>query len=536
VRADRSTTLGTYELTWQADGGIAVARIAPTDSTVGTFAPGSPVRFAGVELIPGPHRPGAPDAVKVAVLPFGEAARRNAPRIAVERTSRDANVVQIRFDHTDPRVAEDAVRAAVSGFIALRDTLFKRESGETVDSLRGVSERTRAELTAAEATLVAQQTRTGLIAADVQTEAGVERLVEAEVELETARQELEAIVTMLARAEASPEAASAWTTLVSHPRFFENETMGSLLTRLTELEGERVALAARRSEQSLEYRTLVEQMGYLDASLRSVAASYRTALGERIGALQGIVDDLRGQLAAVPAQALDLARQQRELRLLGEVYVLTEQRLRQEELRQALIFSNVQVIDEPELQYRPIWPRKKLGLAVGLMLAMGCAVLAMVVVESADATARKASELVSLTGAPVLAALGLGEEPALGVGSGSALLRLGGLGGEIAPPPLVIAAVDERQGRAVADHVRTALVAGSSSTSRDVRVSPPVTSYPAALEALALGGPVLLAVVHGRTTLPDIERAARLLRDAGGSVTGLIVLVRSEEEAVELWA
>ena len=34
----------------------------------------------------------------------------------------------------------------------------------------------------------------------------------------------------------------------------------------------------------------------------------------------------------------------------------------------------------------------------------------------------------------------------------------------------------------------------------------------------------------------DVERGARLLRDAGGTVAGLVVLVRTEEEAVELWA
>jgi uncharacterized protein involved in exopolysaccharide biosynthesis len=536
VSAGRATQRGTYELVWQPDGGIAVTRVAPTDSTVGVFAAGTPLRFAGVELHAGPRRAGAPAMVRVSVRPFGDVVISTGGRIEVERTSREANVIEIGFDDTDPRVAEQAVRAVVQGFIGLRGALFERESSETVDSLRVVAERTRAELAAAEAALVEQQASTGLVAAEVQTEAGVERMVDVQVQLENARQELEAIETMLARAAAAPEAASAWTTLVAHPRFFENETMGSMLTRLTELEGERAALAARRSETSLEYRTLIEQMRYLDGSLRAVASSYRTALVERIEMLDQTAGELRTQLAAVPAQAVDLARRQRDLRLLNEIFLLTEQRLRAEELRQALTFSNVQVIDEPALQYRPVWPRKKLGLAVALVLAMGFAVLAMVVVESADATVRSAAELSSLAGAPVLAALAVNGRVAVPPAPEAvALLSFGG-GGSGSLPPLVVVPVDANGSGEAADAVRAVLAAGGwELPGRDVRVCPAVTSYAAARAALAQGGPVLLAVVRGRTSLPDVERAVRLLREAGGGAAGMVVVCRSEQEAGELW-
>ena len=61
----------------------------------------------------------------------------------------------------------------------------------------------------------------------------------------------------------------------------------------------------------------------------------------------------------MPARVAELGRRQRDVRLLSEIVVLTEQRLRQEELREALTYSNVQVIDPPALRDRPVWPRKK---------------------------------------------------------------------------------------------------------------------------------------------------------------------------------
>ena len=535
VRATRDTRPGMYELTWESDGAVSVVRTSPRDSIVGRFEAGAPIRFDGIELVPGPRRPRAPDRVRVSSAVFSEAARSTIGRLEVERTRREANVVRVRYDDPDPRLAQEVVASAVRAFIALRGTIMARESGETVDSLRRVAERTKVELAAAETELESVQTRTGLVAADAQSEVAVERFADVEAQLEQGRLELAAIDAVLARVETATDPASAWTTLVAHPAFLQNETMGALLTRLTELEQQRTQLASRRALENLDYRTITEQIADLDATLRAVARSYRTSLADRIEGLEGEVAQLRGQLARLPAQAMELLRRQRDIRLLGEVFLVTEQRLRQEELREALTFSNVQVIDPPARQYRPVWPRKKLGLAIGLMLALGTAVLAMVVVDSADATARSASELTTVSGAPVLAALAVGQHSALGNGKGpqaAALMRLG-RDAERSPPPLVVAAVDDGRGLAIADQVRAALSGGDG---REVRVAPPVTSYPAALEALAAGGPVLLAVVHGRTTLPDVERAARLLRDAGGSVAGLVVLVRTEEEAVELWA
>src|SRR5690606_15903623 len=171
---------------------------------------------------------------------------------------------------------------------------------------------------------------------------------------------------------------------------------------ITALEQQRREMATRRAEESREYRVLVEQIGYLDGTLRTLALGYRTALGEQLVALERQVADMDRTLASVPAQAIELARRQRDVRLLTEVVVLTEQRLRQEELRQALTFANVQVIDPPALRRRPVWPRKKLGLAVGFVIASMMGTLGMAVAESADRTVRRASQVTRLTGVPVL--------------------------------------------------------------------------------------------------------------------------------------
>ena len=116
------------------------------------------------------------------------------------------------------------------------------------------------------------------------------------------------------------------------------------------------------------------------------------------------------------------------------------------------------------------------------------------------------------------------------------MLTFGSNSGPGTQPPLVVVPVDANGSGEAADAIRVILATGGwEMPGRDVRVCPPVASYAAARAALAHGGPILLAVVRGRTALPDVERAVRLLRQAGGGAAGMVVVCRSEQEAGELW-
>ena len=121
VRGRRNTERGTYRLTWEPGGTISVELISEGDSAIGRFGPDEPIRFGGAELVPVRRRSGAPQQIDVKLVPFGEAVRVTQGRFDIERTRREANVVRIRYDDSDPKVAEDVVRATVDGFIVLRN-------------------------------------------------------------------------------------------------------------------------------------------------------------------------------------------------------------------------------------------------------------------------------------------------------------------------------------------------------------------------------------------------------------------------------
>jgi uncharacterized protein involved in exopolysaccharide biosynthesis len=143
-----------------------------------------------------------------------------------------------------------------------------------------------------------------------------------------------------------------WTNLVSHPLFLQNETVGLLLAQLTTLEEKSNEVASRSTVESRGHGVVLDQIEFLVQSLSSVAEAHRTSLVNQIRGAEEVVAAMEAELSRMPSQAIELARRLRDVGILTEIVVVTEQRLRQEEIRQALTFASIQVIDPPQAPLR----------------------------------------------------------------------------------------------------------------------------------------------------------------------------------------
>lgn len=545
LSAGRDTDEATYEAEWTGSGQVSVRMLSPTRDSVRVMGSvESPLEFGGVRATFQRLREGMPRAVRIKTVPFGEAVRITPGRIQAERARREANVVLLSFDAPDPSVSLAAVRSTLDRFVELRIDIFSRESRETIDSLQNVVDETRVELEAAEAAMERLQRESRLIDPAIQNEAFVGRYSAVLGRLETARIELSGITDLIDRANGAENPARAWAELVAYPRFLEQTTVAGLMDRLMAAEEQRTALAARRTPESRDYRVLTQQIADLDDALRAMAASYRESLVQEIGELESQAAGMDSTLAAAPRLAVEFGRRQRDVRLLTEVMVLTEQRLRQEQLRRALTFANVQVIDPPALRHRPVWPRKKLGLGVGGLMGMLFGLLAMAVRERADRTLRAASRIRSIVGAPVLAVVDArGVELGPTVSRRHDLVPLGAASRDAAPTILapvgrdtVVAEAARAMGNGAAPGPPASAEGGAGAALVPARVSAaPITSYAAAAALADRPGAVVVVVRFGGTNEDDLVRAMEYLGDAGVPVAGAVVVCRTRSEEEALW-
>jgi len=536
LRASRATKKAAYSIAWQS-GRVRVTSLS-NDSLVADVAPGEPAVFGGVTAVFRPWRPGMPEQVRLKTDPFARAVQRARSAVRTERPRREANVLSVAYNDVDPAIADNVVSTAVTEFIRFRTQLQQRESGQTVDSLRAVSRTTADELRRAEELLAAFQESSRLVAPDVQGEALVERQSEVITRLERARAELMGVDEMLRRLEEASAGDKPWTALLSYPTFFDNQTLGELLTSLLELYSQRAQLQARLAPSNREVVAVTRQIEYFETSLRTLAHEYRAGLEESISVLEPQAAAFDSILTSMPAAVVELGRRQRDVRLLAEVLVLTEQRLRQEELRDALTYSNVQVIDPPALRDRPVWPRKKIGPAVGLVIAFVFAMIGMVVRDRTDVRVRRVTQLHEAIDRPVLAVVEIGRGSTFALSSieTAALLRRAGIsanGGRA----LTLVPLRETLVPKVA-----ALPPGATGTEpgqgddNAVETVAPIRGFADAATVVATDAPAALLIEAGRTTTGELRRVIRLIEEAGGTVAGVVLVCRGDREARSAWS
>ena len=397
----RATIKARFTVTWEDGGAITVRETSPGDSLVARGRAGQPVTFGGVTAVFRPWRAGMPKSIEARTQLFQRAVRVTREALDIDRARRDANIVDIAFSDMDPGVALGVVDATVRHFIGLRTSVQRRESGQTVDSLRTVATRAAGDLAVAEGKLEALERRTHLVAPEAQRRAAVDRASQVSADLARSQAELAMLDRVLARVDTARDPSSAWADLLSYPRFLDNGVMGGVLNQLVGRQQQRTELITRRTGENRDLRVLDQQIASLDSTLRTLVRGYRGALAQQVSLAQAEMGTLDSALGAAPAASIELARAEREVKVLGDVMLLAEQRLHQEELREALTFANVQIIDPPALRDKPIWPPVAVGLGVLAALTLLAGVAAMALHEQSDPAAT-AAEKETAAGAPVL--------------------------------------------------------------------------------------------------------------------------------------
>jgi uncharacterized protein involved in exopolysaccharide biosynthesis len=542
LTADRTTEKATFEAHWVESGTVRVRRTAPTDSVVGDIPAERVTSFGGVTVAFRPRRAGMPEVARITTLPFGEAVRRTTGKLVAERKRREANLVRISYDDADPALALAVVRSAADRYSALRSGLQRRESGETVDSLRIVADQTLRELKGEEAALEEFQREARLVAPEAQGEALVDRYGGIAGSLARARLDLSRTEEILRSVDTAADPGAASAGLIADPAFLENRTLGELLGSLVKLEEDRIELASRRTSEDRQVSAIDRQIAYLDTSLRSLMREHRSAVASTVSMLEAEQAALDGEIAKAPGDVIELGRRKMRIRQLSEIYLFTDQRLRQESLRDAVSFASIQMVDPPAVLYKPVWPRKKLGLGVGLLLGCLFGMLGISMMERADGSVRTAREVRALTGAAVLAAVAVRADGEVRLTA--AERRALGL------ERLVLVPVEESAAaaQALARSLEGAPALAWSGTGRwedalptqggGAEVGPAPTSYAAAVEVAALageGGRVVLVVRQASTSGEGVARAVALLREADAELDGVVMIVKDERAMEAVW-
>jgi capsular exopolysaccharide synthesis family protein len=420
------------------EGGGWTAEDAGTEAAVGTFGPHQAVRLPGAELrmlrAARNH-----SELHVRIVPAEEALGAVVAGLDVERTSRDAGVLRVRFRSGDPAVARDVPNALAAGFVAGRQKVQKTEARSTAAFLREQLDTLVLQLGEAEEALRRFRERSGVVDLQVEGSTQVAHLADVQARRDLLRSEHTSLSGLLAEsarqaALQGPGEPSSYRRLVAFPALMRNQTTAEYLSSLSRLEEQRTDLLSRRRPTDPEVELLSSRIREVEGHVRSVAETYLSSIGSEIASMEGTLGEYRGRLERIPAAEVELARLSREPRVLSEMYGLLQTRLKEAEIAQAVEDASVRVIDAADLPRHPVAPRRGLILGGAMMLGMILAVGLSYLREVRDETVHTRGDLeLAAGGVPVLAlvprlsrSLG-GRSPAnavprLPVGSGKAAL------------------------------------------------------------------------------------------------------------------
>ncbi|HEX5831580.1 MAG TPA: polysaccharide biosynthesis tyrosine autokinase, partial [Gemmatimonadaceae bacterium] len=405
LEAPPDADTGTYVLRQEKPGRFTV-RLAREEARRLPVRTGEPFRLGRTEVILADGAT-ALGEMRFVIVPLDRAADALRKRLDVRRAGNDANIVNVSFRDPDARLARDVVNAVTGNFINARQQVQKTEARSASEYLRKQLEDVRAELAVAERSLQTFREQEGVVSLPEEASTQVMRLAELQAERNSIAAEREALGTLLEQVEEEARSRRAdeespYRRLLAFPTLLRNPAASELLRTLATVENQRAELLMRRTSQDPDVRQLTTRIGELEEQIRGIGSTYASGLRDQMTSIDATLGRYRQDMADIPAKEAQLARLQREPKVLEEMHALLQSRLKEAEIAQAVEDPSVRVLDAAMVPESPASPRPLFNLAAALVLGLGCGIAGALVREAADRAVHSRREVMVATGLPVL--------------------------------------------------------------------------------------------------------------------------------------
>ena len=223
-------------------------------------------------------------------------------------------------------------------------------------------------------------------------------------EIETQRQDLSHSLAEIrdAVAVAKPGDPSPYRRLLASPVLASNAAQVQNFASLVRYDDLRADLMLRRTAEDPEMIGVTQHLKDIEERIGSFAMTYLQGLDRQAASLDTILEKFGKSVEKIPAKEIAFARLQRRPKVLEDIYVAMQSRLKETEIAEAIEDPSVRIVDEAILPGGPIKPQKQLNLTIsiiiGVMLGLGAGFLR----DRLDQAVHTREDVQQATGVPVL--------------------------------------------------------------------------------------------------------------------------------------
>ncbi|HUQ20911.1 MAG TPA: polysaccharide biosynthesis tyrosine autokinase [Gemmatimonadaceae bacterium] len=345
-----------------------------------------------------------PENIKFRFQSLRDATAAMMQKRTVTRPNREAEIVNVQYQSTDPALAAQVPNLLLEEFIRYKSQSSKTKASSTVGFLRDQVATYQGQLKNAESALGTFRQDQQVVSLEDEASAQVKRMAELQVERDRLTAERNAIASILAKPAASGESHAR--DVAAFPSFIANRGIQDILAALLQLETERNALLVKRNPENADVVALTNRIDSLNAQLMQMSKGYVAGLDSKIAALTTNISSFGKQIESIPTREIQYARLARDEKLLEEMSTLLNRRLKEAEIEEAVEPGDAQLIDRALIPENPTSPKVALNLVLGLVVGLGLGLLTGVGRDLLDTKIHTKEDLQAVTGGiPVLAGI-----------------------------------------------------------------------------------------------------------------------------------
>lgn len=408
LRVPQSADSGTLVFRSRGDGRFDIAR-SETAAILATAGIGDTAHVADIAFVLGGAAAGL-QTFTVRIDPLEVAVERLASSLSIAAPSRDVDLIAVRARSADPNQAAAIANMLARSAIADRQSFRSGRTDAAVVFLESQSDSLGRQLRATEDSLRAYQQREHVIDVPQQGREEVTRLAGLRANIAGLRAERDAVASLVDQlrrdgvgSDLGGQAAAR--RLAGFPALLSSPSASVLLNALAQVENERSQLLIRRTPNDRDVMALTERARSIEAQLRGIAQSYLQGLDDQVSALERESQRFQNQLDALPAKALETARLERNAKVLNDLWVLVQTRLKEAQAAGIARDPAMRMADTAVAPTRPIRPVLLKNVAVALVLGLSAGIVAALLLELNDRSVRSRNDAERVTGLPVLSAL-----------------------------------------------------------------------------------------------------------------------------------
>lgn len=326
----------------------------------------------------------------------------------LERPARDADLIAIHVRDSDPVRAAAAANFMTINLIQDRDKARRGRTSAAVAFLEQQDDSLGRQLRAAEESLREYQQREHVIDVPQQATAEVQRLAKLQADLAGVRAERDAFASLVSQLRSDSSGTfgggSISRRLMAFPTLLANQSASVLLGSLAQVETERSQLLIHRTLDDSDVRVLTARIHEMESQLEGISESYLQSLTDQVASLEGETQKFSTQLDALPEKELQTARRERDTKVLNDLWVLVQTRLKEAQMTGAGGDPTVRIADAATPPSGPIRPRPMINVALALMLGCMFGVTAALARDYTDRSVRSRADAQTAVGVPVLGA------------------------------------------------------------------------------------------------------------------------------------